>query len=68
MAVRPAVGLVETAALEGYANVPEYLSQRAPARRALGKCIVFERLHDFEMFAAGFAGVLVGWHVKLPFH
>ena len=61
-AVRPAVGPVEAAPFERYADVAENLSQRASARRALSQSIVLERLGDFEVLAAALAGVLVRWH------
>src|SRR5262245_47178996 len=57
---RPAVVAVEAGALEGHADVPEHLPERAAAVGALAQRIVGERLNDLEVLAAVLAAVLVG--------
>src|SRR6266513_2754643 len=45
---RPAVGLVEAAALEDDAHGREHLAQRPAARRALAERLVLEGLNHFD--------------------
>src|SRR5438270_894882 len=60
---RPAVGLVEPAALEDDADRREHLAQWSAAGRALGERLVLEGLHHFHVLAALLARVFVGRHL-----
>src|SRR5207248_8811098 len=60
----PAVVAVEAAALEGDADGPEHLAQRATTHGARRQRVVLERLDDLQVLAAGLAGVLVGRHLR----
>ena len=66
-AARPAVGLVEAAALEDDPHAAEDLLHRLAAGRARGQRLVMERLDDVEVLRTVVTAVFVGGHATCSF-